>query len=45
MLRGANDYLLDEVDRALHDSLMVIKRMLESNALVAGGGVSLSHLL
>lgn len=24
--------------RALHDSLMVIKRMLESNVLVAGGG-------
>ena len=26
------------MDRALHDSLMVVKRMLESNALVAGGG-------
>lgn len=38
VLRGANDYMLDEMDRALHDSLMVIKRMLESNALVAGGG-------
>jgi T-complex protein 1 subunit alpha len=25
-------------DRALHDSLMVVKRVLESNALVAGGG-------
>jgi len=24
--------------RALHDSLMVVKRMLESNVLVAGGG-------
>jgi T-complex protein 1 subunit alpha len=38
VLRGANDYMLDEMDRALHDSLMVIKRMLESNSLVAGGG-------
>jgi hypothetical protein len=38
VLRGANDYMLDEMDRALHDSLMVVKRMLESNALVAGGG-------
>lgn len=38
VLRGANDFHLDEMDRALHDSLMVIKRMLESNALVAGGG-------
>lgn len=26
------------ITRALHDSLMVIKRMLESNVLVAGGG-------
>ncbi|EWM21767.1 t-complex protein 1 subunit alpha [Nannochloropsis gaditana] len=38
VLRGANDYMLDEMDRALHDALMVIKRMLESNSLVAGGG-------
>ncbi|GAB5032623.1 t-complex protein alpha subunit [Nannochloropsis oceanica] len=38
VLRGANDYMLDEMDRALHDSLMVVKRMLESNSLVAGGG-------
>ena len=38
VLRGANDFMLDEMDRALHDSLMVVKRMLESNSLVAGGG-------
>ena len=44
MLRGANDFMLDEMDRALHDSLMVIKRMLESNALVAGGGAVESAL-
>lgn len=30
--------MLEEMDRALHDSLCVIKRMLESNSLVAGGG-------
>jgi len=30
--------MLDEMDRALHDSLSVIKRMIESNTLVAGGG-------
>jgi T-complex protein 1 subunit alpha len=48
VLRGANEYMLDEMDRALHDSLCVIKRMLESNTLVAGGGaveVSLSVAL
>lgn len=38
VLRGANDFMLDEMERALHDSLCVIKRILESNTLVAGGG-------
>jgi len=38
VLRGANEFMLDEMDRSLHDSLCVIKRMLESNSLVAGGG-------
>ena len=38
MLRGANDFMLDEMERALHDSFCVIKRILESNTLVAGGG-------
>lgn len=30
--------MLDEVDRSIHDSLCVIKRVLESSAIVAGGG-------
>lgn len=30
--------MLDEMDRSLHDSLMVVKRVLESKALVCGGG-------
>jgi T-complex protein 1 subunit alpha len=38
VLRGANEYMLDEMDRALHDALCVVKRMLESNSLVPGGG-------
>lgn len=38
ILRGANEYMLDEMDRALHDAVSVIKRMLESNTLVPGGG-------
>jgi len=38
VLRGANDYMLDEMDRALHDALCVVKRVLESNSVVAGGG-------
>ena len=38
ILRGANDYMLDEMERSLHDALCVIKRTLESNAVVPGGG-------
>lgn len=38
VLRGANEYMLDEMDRALHDALCVVKRMLESSTLVPGGG-------
>ncbi|KAI9613225.1 hypothetical protein KEM48_003858 [Puccinia striiformis f. sp. tritici PST-130] len=38
ILRGANDYMLDEMERALHDSLCVIKRTLESGKVVPGGG-------
>src|SRR5438067_1094150 len=38
ILRGANDYMLDEMERAIHDSLSVVKRTLESNSVVPGGG-------
>ncbi|CAH2053254.1 unnamed protein product [Thlaspi arvense] len=38
ILRGANDYMLDEMERALHDALCIVKRTLESNTVVAGGG-------
>lgn len=38
ILRGANDYMLDEMERSIHDALCVIKRTLESNLVVPGGG-------
>lgn len=38
VLRGCNEYMLDEIDRSLHDSLCVLKRTIESGAVVAGGG-------
>ncbi|PAV23236.1 T-complex 1 [Pyrrhoderma noxium] len=38
ILRGANDYMLDEMERALHDTLCIIKRTLESGTVVPGGG-------
>jgi len=38
LLRGANDYMLDEADRSVHDALCAVSRTLESNAVVPGGG-------
>ncbi|EEH60454.1 uncharacterized protein MICPUCDRAFT_46385 [Micromonas pusilla CCMP1545] len=38
LIRGANDYMLDEVDRSLHDAICIVKRTLESEKVVAGGG-------
>ncbi|CAH7671893.1 T-complex protein 1 subunit alpha [Phakopsora pachyrhizi] len=38
ILRGANDYMLDEMERAVHDALCVVKRTLESGKVVPGGG-------
>lgn len=38
ILRGANDYMLDEMERSIHDALCVVKRTLESNWVVPGGG-------
>ena len=38
ILRGANDFMVDEMERSLHDSLCVVKRVLESNLVVPGGG-------
>lgn len=38
ILRGANWYMLEEIERSLHDSLCVIKRVLESGRVVPGGG-------
>ena len=32
------DYMLDEMERSLHDALCVIKRTLESGSVVPGGG-------
>lgn len=38
ILRGSNDYQLDEMERSVHDSLSVVKRTLESGFVVPGGG-------
>jgi T-complex protein 1 subunit alpha len=38
LLRGPNEYMCDEMSRSFHDAVCVVKRTLESNAVVAGGG-------
>ncbi|KAJ2904457.1 hypothetical protein MKZ38_007988 [Zalerion maritima] len=38
ILRGPNDYTLDEMERSVHDSLSAVKRTLESGSIVPGGG-------
>lgn len=38
MLRGPNEYMIDEVERSVHDALCVVRRVLESGKVVAGGG-------
>ncbi|KAK4640786.1 chaperonin-containing T-complex alpha subunit Cct1 [Podospora bellae-mahoneyi] len=38
ILRGPNEFTLDEMERSVHDSLCAVKRTLESGSLVPGGG-------
>ncbi|KAJ8020536.1 T-complex protein 1 subunit alpha [Holothuria leucospilota] len=38
ILRGANDTQCDEMERSIHDSLCVVKRVIESKTVVVGGG-------
>lgn len=47
VLRGANDYMLDEMERSIHDSLSIVKRTLESNTVsrtLSCSGFSLFNL-
>jgi len=38
ILRAANDYYCDEMERSVHDALCVVKRVLESKQVVPWGG-------
>jgi T-complex protein 1 subunit alpha len=38
ILRGPNEYSLDEMERSVHESLSAVKRTLESGRIVPGGG-------
>jgi len=44
ILRGPSTYMLEEMERSLHDSLCAIKRALESGNVVPGGGAVESAL-
>ena len=38
LIRGGSQRVVDEVDRSIHDALMVVKDVIEKPATVAGGG-------
>eukprot|EP01096_Ripella_sp_DP13-Kostka_P006703 TRINITY_DN2413_c0_g1_i1.p1 TRINITY_DN2413_c0_g1~~TRINITY_DN2413_c0_g1_i1.p1 ORF type:complete len:546 (-),score=306.76 TRINITY_DN2413_c0_g1_i1:196-1833(-) len=38
ILRGPHEYMLDEMERSVHDVLCIIKRTLEHDRVVPGGG-------
>ena len=44
LLRGGSQRVVDEVDRSMHDALMVVKDVIEKPAIVAGGGAPEEYL-
>ena len=44
LIRGASQRVVDEVDRSIHDSFMVVKDVIETPKIVAGGGAPESLL-
>lgn len=38
LLRGGSEQFISEVERSLHDAIMVVRRALQNRAIVAGGG-------
>ncbi|KAJ2124448.1 T-complex protein 1 subunit delta [Coemansia sp. RSA 720] len=38
IMRGANQYVLDEAERSIHDALCVIRCLVKKRALIVGGG-------
>ncbi|KAK9373750.1 chaperonin Cpn60/TCP-1 family [Lipomyces chichibuensis] len=38
ILRGGAEQFIEEVERSLHDAIMIVKRSIKNNYIVAGGG-------
>jgi T-complex protein 1 subunit eta len=38
ILRGGAQQFMDETERSLHDAIMIVRRAIKNNAIVAGGG-------
>ncbi|KAJ2355271.1 T-complex protein 1 subunit delta [Coemansia sp. RSA 2618] len=38
IMRGANQYVLDEAERSIHDALCVVRCLVKKRALIVGGG-------
>ena len=44
LIRGGSQRVVDEVDRSIHDSLMVVKDVIETPSIVTGGGSAEAYL-
>ena len=40
VLRGGADQYIDEAERSLNDAIMIVRRAIKANSVVAGGGAS-----
>ena len=44
LIRGGSQRVVDEVDRSIHDALMVVKDVIEKPSIVGGGGAPEAYL-
>ena len=44
LIRGGSQRVVDEVDRSIHDALMVVRDVIEKPAVVAGGGSAEAYI-
>ena len=44
LIRGGSQRIVDEVDRSIHDALMVVRDVIERPAIVAGGGSAEAYI-